>query len=514
MSATCILAASGGDQSSGRVLCTWTTPSRGVCAADSTQREMQILFDNLPTAISEHLRCHFADRLIDLCELYIQIGKIPECIFADPSTGATTRQDISNEPCTEQHVNMFSQFFGANAETNVTRTKRKGIPGTLHRVSLITHPMRDPEKVLGVAVRVGRSMQGLVETMAWKSFLLDLARQKQSLVLIGKPGVGKTTCLREIARILAEDRSLNVVVVDKTCEVAGDDDAPHSAIGRARWMPVGKPNMQHRIMREAVENQSPDVIIVDEISTPQEVEAARTIAQRGVQLIATVHGRTLPEVIMCKERGNLMGGIASVTLSGSEAERRFDKRKQVQKRAREPIFTAALELHSRSTWILHPSVKDAADSYLEGEPSDAQMLTAGKSVAVASIPGEGAFEYCIDCGHGTTCAQHQAGHIDTATTRPSYGGHTHNSSVNVTTIATAKSSSSLSENRNATNVVNHAFKSLQLSQRSMQSKQQTFSSRLEGVERQENGEHLEDQVVALDAMKKVTMPEIVITDRN
>ena len=72
-------------------------------------------------------------------------------------------------------------------------------------------------------------------------------------------------------------------------------------------------------MREAVENQTPDVIIVDEISTPQEVEAARTISQRGVQLIATVHGRTLPEVIMCKERGSLLGGMASVTLSGNEA---------------------------------------------------------------------------------------------------------------------------------------------------------------------------------------------------
>ena len=224
----------------------------------------------------------------------------------------------------------------------------------------------------------------------------------------------KTTCLREIARILANDRTLNVVVVDKTCEIAGDGDSPHSAIGRARWMPVGRPNMQHQIMLEAVENQTPDVIIVDEISTPQEVEAARTIAQRGVQLIATVHGRTLPELIMCKERGNLVGGMASVTLSGHEAERRFDKRKQVQKRAREPIFTAALELHSRSRWIFHPNVKDAVDSYVEGEPSDAQMLTPGKAISVASIPGEGIFEYCIACGHGATCSLHKGGHIDAA----------------------------------------------------------------------------------------------------
>ena len=246
-----------------------------------------------PRQGQKHLQDHFSDRLAELNKLYLQMGQIPECIFPDPFSGTgIVREDISNEPCSEHDIGMFSNFFGADEETAVTMTKRWGITGTLHRVSLITHPMKVPEKVLGVAVRVGRAMQGLVETMAWKSFLVDMARQKQSLVLIGKPGVGKTTCLREIARILAEDRTLNVVVVDKTCEIAGDGDTPHSAIGRARWMPVGKPNMQHHIMREAVENQTPDVIIVDEISTPQEVEAARTIAQRGVQLIATVHGRT------------------------------------------------------------------------------------------------------------------------------------------------------------------------------------------------------------------------------
>mmetsp|Transcript_25995 Transcript_25995/g.54886 ORF Transcript_25995/g.54886 Transcript_25995/m.54886 type:complete len:506 (-) Transcript_25995:365-1882(-) len=399
-----------GNGEQGRVIRTWVTPSGGVRPADGTAHEMKTLFEHLPPAITDQLQRRFASRLPDLCELYIQIGQIPECIFADPSTGATIREDISSKPCRGTDVGMFSGFFGADEETSVTTTKRRGITGTLHRVSLITHPMKVPEKVLGVAVRVGRAMQGLVETMAWKSFLVDMAQKKHSLVLIGKPGVGKTTCLREIARILANNRTLNVVVVDKTCEIAGDGDAPHSAIGRARWMPVGKPNMQHAIMREAVENQTPDVIIVDEISTPQEVEAARTIAQRGVQLIATVHGRTLPELIMCKERGNLVGGIASVTLSGNEAERRYDKRKQVQKRAREPIFNAALELHSRSRWIFHPNVKDAVDSYVEGEPSDALMLSPGKAVSVGSIPGEGVFEYCTACGYGATCSLHLGGH--------------------------------------------------------------------------------------------------------
>lgn len=141
----------------------------------------------------------------------------------------------------------------------------------------------------------------------------------------------KTTVLREMARILASDTSLNVVVVDKSCEIAGDGMQPHAAIGNARWMPVGVPDLQHMIMREAVENQAPDVVLVDDVSTPQEVEAAKAIARRGVQLIASVHGRTLPEIVLCRERGSLVGGCATVTLSGMEAERRFDKRTRVKK---------------------------------------------------------------------------------------------------------------------------------------------------------------------------------------
>lgn len=193
--------------------------------------------------------------------------------------------------------------------------------------------------------------------------------------------------------------SVAVVVVDKTCEIAGAGDSPHPAIGSARWMPVGKPNLQHVIMREAVENQSPNVIVVDEISSPQEVEAAKSIAHRGIQLIATIHGQTLPEIINCKERGSLTGGVATVTLSGREADRRFDKRKQVQKRAKEPVFKAALELHSRTKWVYHSHLKDATDSYFEGQQSDAMELHPGVAVAVKAVPCEGCFEYQYAQGH-------------------------------------------------------------------------------------------------------------------
>lgn len=400
-----------GAPSTSTVLRKWDVPPDGVRPADGTDAEMESLLRTLPPELSDHLRSHFAGRLSDLNEIYLQLGQRPECIFANPTTGATLREDLSHEPCSQAHVDLFASLFAADEENQMSTTKRRGIAGTLHRVSLITHPMRTPEKVLGVAVRVGRALQGLVRTMAWESFLTELAVEKKSLVLIGKPGVGKTTALREMARTLADDRSLNVVVVDKTCEIAGDGDAPHPAIGKARWMPVGKPNTQHAIMREAVENQTPDVIVVDEISTPQEVEAARTISQRGVMLIATVHGRTLPELINCRERCSLTGGSSTVTLSGHEAERRYDKRKQVQKRAREPVFAAALELHGRDAWVYHPNVRSVVDAYFEGEPCDAARLRPGRAVAVASIPGEGTFEYCEDCGGpGGTCSTHAFGH--------------------------------------------------------------------------------------------------------
>ena len=235
-----------------------------------------------------------------------------------------------------------------------------------------------------------------------------MAHKRHSLLLIGKPGVGKTTALREVANILSQNRYLNTVVVDKTCEIAGDGLEPHPAIGNARWMPVGQANMQADIMREAVENQTPDCIIVDEISSRAEVAAAKTIAQRGVQLIATVHGTTLPELLHCRERGVLLGGCTSVTISGSEAERRHDKRKQVLKRELEPIFHAAIELHSRTKWIYHPNIKQAVDCYLEGETCDAQQLEPGKAIACTSIPGDGSFEYCTECdgSAGMWCQKH------------------------------------------------------------------------------------------------------------
>mmetsp|Transcript_14155 Transcript_14155/g.48781 ORF Transcript_14155/g.48781 Transcript_14155/m.48781 type:complete len:446 (-) Transcript_14155:44-1381(-) len=340
--------------------------------------------------------------LYDLTEVYVQVGRRAEAVFQDAKSGGTRRVFITESACDAADLDLFASMF---AEDGGPSHKRKGIEGTLHRLSVITHPSFHPERVIGVAARIGRVVQGTVERMA--RFLVEDGLHK-SVLLVGRPGVGKTTVLRELSRLLSDQLSLNVVVVDKTCEIAGDGLSPHPSIGSARWMPVSRPGLQAEILREAVENQSPHVVIVDELSTVQEVDAARTVTQRGVRLVATVHGTTLPEVMNDKDRSMLLGGQHTLTLSDAAARQRADQRKSVNARRSEPAIGCAIELHERERWVYHPSVKAACDAYLNGEPCDAQLLTPGKSVSVAALPVEDRFEYCLDCGAGRgTCALHR-----------------------------------------------------------------------------------------------------------
>jgi stage III sporulation protein SpoIIIAA len=406
-----------------RKVFSWALPPGGVKEHEGTRDEMKKLLETLPVELSQHIQQLFPpEKLIQLNEIYLQRGQYPECIFMEPGGQSTTRHRILDRPCTNAEIDIFSEFFIADGNGNngssdnggggggggLVSSKRKGISGTLHRVALITDPSCHPEKVLGVTVRVGRAMQGLLETMtSGASFLEPLIANRKSLLIIGKPGVGKTTVLREIASTLSQNKHLTVVVVDKSKEIAGDGETPHPAIGSSRWMPVGRRNLQHEIMLEAVENQSPDVIIVDEISNEREVKAAQTIAQRGVMLIATVHGRTIPELIKDRERGPLVGGCTTVTLSGREAERRPDKSKQVLKRSREPVFDAALELHSRETWVFHDNIQYAVDAYLDKEVASALRLEPGQASEVACVPLEGKFDYCINCHGKVRCPEHK-----------------------------------------------------------------------------------------------------------
>lgn len=400
------------------VIYTWALPPGGVKEREEVEMEMKLLFDKLPQELSQHIFSMFnKDQLMQLCEIYLQLGQYPECIFSEDD-GKKIRHRILDRPCTTAEIDIFAEFF----EDDVSRgkdgrfvSKRKGISGTIHRVSLLTDPSCEPEKVIGITVRVGRAMEGLLQTMAsGTKFFEPIIANRHSLLIIGRPGVGKSTALREIAYVLSQNQHLTVVLVDKSKELGGDGETPHPAIGNCRWMPVGKRNMQHEIMLEAVENQSPDVVIVDEISNKEEVRAAETIAQRGIMLIATVHGNTIPELISDHERGPLVGNCASVTLSGREADKRADKAKQVLKRKKEPVFQAALELHSRTTWIFHNNVKDCIDAYLDNEVCNAIRLNPGEAVGTTAIPSEGMFVYCDECTSEITCKEHFA------TTTPVY----------------------------------------------------------------------------------------------
>eukprot|EP00656_Telonema_subtile_P028165 TRINITY_DN30451_c0_g1_i1.p1 TRINITY_DN30451_c0_g1~~TRINITY_DN30451_c0_g1_i1.p1 ORF type:complete len:229 (+),score=48.38 TRINITY_DN30451_c0_g1_i1:247-933(+) len=215
----------------------------------------------------------------------------------------------------------------------------------------------------------------------------------KSILIVGAPNSGKTTCLREFARLLSSDMSRVVVVVDKTNEIAGASDEPHAAIGSARWQPVDSSDRLHEYMRLAVENMSPSTVIVDEISTVQQCAAARTISQRGVQLIATVHGKSMVDLLLDNERSALLGGITSVTLSDTAASKRADGAKQAQVRKFEPVFDVIVELRQRDEWVLHTDLKRLVDNYLRGDSTAAVRLLSGVSEPVVAIPLESSFEY-------------------------------------------------------------------------------------------------------------------------
>src|SRR3989442_2470881 len=178
-----------------------------------------------------------------------------------------------------------------------------------------------------LTLRVGRAVYGTME------IIRDVVEAGRSILLLGKPGVGKTTLLREVARVLADEMGKRVVIVDTSNEIAGDGDIPHPGIGRARRMQVATPSLQHAVMIEAVENHMPEVVVIDEIGTEQEAAAARTIAERGVQLIATAHGNTLENLMLNPTLSDLVGGIQTVTLSDEEARRRGTQKSVLERKA-------------------------------------------------------------------------------------------------------------------------------------------------------------------------------------
>src|SRR6266478_5646691 len=280
-----------------------------------------------------------------LLEVVLDLGRPPQARFLEHTEDLpgpqVSREDIDY---VVRHVSVFG------------KDNRAGIERTLHRISAIRNRV---STTIGLTCRVGRALFGTVD------ILRDVIQQGKSLLLLGRPGVGKTTLLREAARLLADDLGKRVIVVDTSNEIAGDGDIPHPGIGRARRMQVPSPMEQHAVMIEAVENHMPEVVVIDEIGTEAEALAARTIAERGVQLIATAHGTTLDNLIANPTLADLVGGIHAVTLSDEEARRRRTQKTVLERKA-PPTFDVLIEIHDQDRFALHADVAEAVDSLLRG----------------------------------------------------------------------------------------------------------------------------------------------------
>jgi stage III sporulation protein SpoIIIAA len=281
----------------------------------------------------------------ELLEVVLDLGRLPEARFTDH------KEALSQTQVTREDLDHVAAHVGAFGQDN-----RAGIERTLHRISAIRNRAGS---LVGLTCRVGRALFGTV------AVLRDVIESDKSLLLLGRPGVGKTTLLREAARVLADEVGKRVVIVDTSNEIAGDGDVPHPGIGQARRMQVPMPSAQHAVMIEAVENHMPEVIVIDEIGTEAEALAARTIAERGVQLIATAHGNTLENLIRNPTLADLIGGIQAVTLSDEEARRRRT-RKTVLERKAPPTFDVLIEIQERDRLAVHHDVAQVVDGLLRG----------------------------------------------------------------------------------------------------------------------------------------------------
>ncbi len=316
---------------------------------DDLDELIAILTPELQTGLQEAVRDY---PLTDLVELLLDLGRVPEARFRHGEVALSTRE-VSRED-----LAYVTQRVGRFGDDN-----RAGIERTLHRISAIRNRAGE---VVGLTCRVGRAVFGTL------TIIKDLIETGDSLLLLGRPGVGKTTILREVARVLADDLGKRVVIVDTSNEIGGDGDIPHPSIGRARRMQVPTPDLQHAVMIEAVENHTPEVIIIDEIGTELEAAAARTIAERGVQLIGTAHGNSLDNLLLNPTLSDLVGGIQAVTLSDEEARRRGTQKSVLERRA-PPTFTIMVEILERDQVAVIRDVASAVDAQLRSRPIDREI---------------------------------------------------------------------------------------------------------------------------------------------
>jgi stage III sporulation protein SpoIIIAA len=310
--------------------------------------DLYALLGVLPPVISQAVTdANDSDKLL---EVILDLGRVPTARFVDREL-VLNKMEVSR-----LDIDYVVERIGAFDADN-----RAGLERTLHRIAAIRNRRGH---IVGLTCRVGRAVYGTTDIVK------DLIESGKSLLLLGRPGVGKTTLLREAARLLAETK--RVVIVDTSNEIGGDGDVPHPAVGRARRMQVGSPSLQHEVMIEAVENHNPEAIIIDEIGRELEAEAARTIAERGVQLIGTAHGNTLENLLLNPTLSDLVGGIESVTLSDEEARRRGTQKTVLERRA-PPTFDVLIEIQTRDRLAVHLDVASAVDALLRSYPQPPEI---------------------------------------------------------------------------------------------------------------------------------------------
>ncbi|CAN6458233.1 unnamed protein product [Victoria cruziana] len=309
--------------------------------------DLDALLEILPEELRENLRNE--PRRDKLLEVVMDLGRPPEARFLGEYGGQYLRSTEVSEKDLEFAQNAIGEFGGDN---------RAGIEGTLHRISAIRSRKG---LIVGLTCRIGRSVTGHVEMVR------DLLQYKESILFLGRPGVGKTTVMREIACVLADEFHRRVVIVDTSNEIGGDGDIPHAAIGGARRMQVPKPSLQHKVMIEAVENHMPEVIIVDEIGTEAEALACRSIAERGVMLLGTAHGERIENIIKNPTLSDLVGGVQTVTLGDEEARTRGSQKSVLERKA-PPTFPFLIEMRERDYWVAHRTDRSVDALLRRGRP--------------------------------------------------------------------------------------------------------------------------------------------------
>lgn len=345
------------------------------------------LLEVLPSALRQRLEEQ--EDVEDLLEIVMDLGREPEARFplrvVQLADLAVRAEDIAYV------VDRVGQFGKDN---------RAGIERTLHRISAIRNRQGN---IVGLTCRIGRAVYGTID------IIRDVVEGGRSILMLGRPGVGKTTKLREVARILSDEFKKRVVIVDTSNEIAGDGDIPHPAIGHARRMQVATPDMQHAVMIEAVENHMPEVIVIDEIGSEAEAFAARTIAERGVMLVATAHGNSLDNLLSNPTLSDLVGGIQTVTLSDEEAKRRGTQKSVLERKA-PPTFDVLIEIMEMDKLAIHHDVASIVDKMLRGMPPRPEIRVRNPEGEVEVVQ---ASEFARNAGAQTQKFEHEHEFVET-----------------------------------------------------------------------------------------------------